>query len=141
MCTAEEARGYIKKMTGVEYNLTYVRELLKWGYVMKVGVQRHVNRAGRRRIRRFQRKMRKMQKKVGKEWTVGMQDETIVVADARGRKKVYALRGERAVYTYSGSHAKTIVFGFITTDGGGFFKRYAAFTKEEFVDFLKAAHK
>ena len=98
-------------------------------------------RAGRRRIARFKRRMRKIQKKAGKEWTVGVEDEAIVVADSRPRKGVCTLGNRRAVYTYNGSHTKTIVFGFITADGGGFFKRYAAFTKEEFVDFLKAAHK
>ena len=139
---AEEAQGFIKKMTGIEYNLTYVREMMrKWGFSMKVPVMRHVSRAGRRRIARFKKRMRKIQKKAGKEWTVGVEDEAIVVADSRPRKGVYTLGNRRAVYTYNGSHAKTIVFGFITTDGVGFFKRYAAFTKEEFVDFLKAAHK
>ena len=137
---AEEVQSFIKKMTGIEYNLTYVRGLMrKWGFSMKVPVMRHVNRAGRRRIARF--KMRKIQQKAGKEWTAGVEDEVIVVADARPRKGVYTLGNRWAVYTYNGSHTKTIVFGFITTDGGGFFKRYAAFTKDEFADFLKAAHK
>ena len=44
-------------------------------------------------------------------------------------------------YTYTGSHSKTIVFGMFTLDGRGFFERYDRFTKEEFVRFLKAAHK
>ena len=44
------------------------------------------------------------------------------------------------VYTYTGSHSKTIVFGVITTDGRGYFERYSSFTKEEFVKFLKAVH-
>ena len=139
---AEEAQRFITKMTGIEYNLTYVHELMrKWGFSMKVPVMRHVNRAGRRRIARFKKKMRKIQQKAGKEWTAGVEDEAIVVADARPRKGVYTFGKKRAVYTCNGSHIKTIVFGFITTDGGGFFKRYSSFTKEEFVDFLKAAHK
>ena len=44
---AEEAQSFIKKMTGIEYNLTYVREMIrKWGFSMKVPVMRHVSRAG-----------------------------------------------------------------------------------------------
>ena len=56
------------------------------------------------------------------------------------RKGVYTLRGKRAVYTYTGSHAKTAVFGLITDDGLSFFKQYDKFTKDEFADFLREAH-
>ena len=63
-----------------------------------------------------------------------------MVADARLRRGVYTPKGVRAVYTYTGSHAKTIVFGLITADGNGFFKRYGRFTKDEFADFLEEAH-
>ena len=139
---AEGVQSFIKKMTGVEYNLTYVSEMMrKWGFSMKVPVMRHVNRAGNRKIARFKKRMRKILETAGKEWTVGVEDESIVVADSRPRRGVYTLGRRRAVYTYNGSHTKTIVFGFITVDGGGFFKRYATFTKEEFVDFLEAVHK
>ena len=111
----EEAQSFIKKMTGIEHNLTYVREMIrKWGFSMKVPVMRHVNRVGRRRIARFKKRMRKIQKTTGKEWTVGIEDEAIVVADSRPREGVYTLGNRRAVYTYNGSHTKTIVFGFIT---------------------------
>ena len=48
-------------------------------------------------------------------------------------------KGVRGVYTYTGSHSKTIVFGLITLDGEGFFQRYGSFTGKEFVEFLKAA--
>ena len=139
---AERVQSFIKKMTGVEYNLTYVSEMMrKWGFSMKVPVMRHVNRAGNRKIARFKKRMRNILETAGKEWTVGVEDESIVVADSRPRRGVYTLGRRRAVYTYNGSHTKTIVFGFTTTDGGGFFKRYAAFTKEEFVDFLEATYK
>ena len=46
-----------------------------------------------------------------------MQDGTICVANARLRKGVYTPKGVRGVYTYTGSHSKTIVFGLITLDG------------------------
>ena len=49
--------------------------------------------------------------------------------------------GVRGAYTYTGSHSKTIVFELLTADGERFFQRYAAFTREEFVKFLKGAHK
>ena len=71
--------------------------------------------------------------------TVCVQDEAICVADARLRKGVYTPKGVRGVYTYTGSHSKTIVFGLITLDGEGFFQRYGSFTGKEFVEFLKAA--
>ena len=48
-------------------------------------------------------------------------------------------QGVRGVYTYTGSHSKTIVFGLITLDGEGFFWRYGSFTGKEFVEFLSAA--
>ena len=72
-------------------------------------------------------------------YTVCVQDEAICMADARLRKGVYTPKGVRGVYTYTGSHSKTIVFGLITLDGRGFFRRYGSFTGKEFVEFLKAA--
>ena len=51
-----------------------------------------------------------------------VQDEAICVADARLRKGVYTPKGVRGVYTYTGSHSKTIVFGLSTLDGEGFFQ-------------------
>ena len=53
------------------------------------------------------------------DYTVCVQDEAICMADARLRKGVYTPKGVRGVYTYTGSHSKTIVFGLITLDGGG----------------------
>ena len=57
-----------------------------------------------------------------------------------GRGKGVCTPGRRrAAYAYNGSHTRTIVFGFATTDKGGFVKRHAAFTGES-VDFLEAVH-
>ena len=44
------------------------------------------------------------------DYTVCVQDEAICVADARLRKGVYTPKGVRGVYTYTGSHSKTIVW-------------------------------
>ena len=63
-----------------------------------------------------------------------------MIADTRVRRGVYTIKGKRAVYTYTGSHARTVVFGLITDDGRSFFKRYDKFTKDEFANFLKEAH-
>ena len=63
----------------------------------------------------------------------------ICVASARLRKDVYAPKGIRGVYTYTGSHPKTIMLGLITIDEEGFFQRYGFFIGKEFVEFLKAA--
>ena len=94
---AERVQSFIKKMTGVEYNLTYVREMMrKWGFSMKVPVMRHVNRAGNRKIARFKKRMRNILETAGKEWTVGVEDESIVVADSRPRRGVYTLGRRRA---------------------------------------------
>ena len=73
-------------------------------------------------------------------WKTGAVDAAIVIAEARARRGIYTPKGVRGVYTYTGSHSKTIVFGVITTDGRGYFERYSSFTKEEFVKFLKAVH-
>ena len=48
-----------------------------------------------------------------------VQGEVICVANARLRKGVYTPKGVRGVYTYAGSHSKTVVFGLITLDGEG----------------------
>ena len=43
------------------------------------------------------------------------------------------------MYTYTGSHLKTIVFGLITTDDGSVFRQYDKFDKHTFAKFLKVA--
>ena len=60
-----------------------------------------------------------------------MQNEAICVANARFSK---------GVYTYTGSHSKTVMLGLIMLDREGIFQRYGPFTGKEFVEFLKAAY-
>ena len=140
--TAKEARDLIKTMTGVEYQLPHVRAMLRGrGYTMKVPVGRHVRRASPQKIAGFRRRMKRLiPEKRADGYIRCVQDECIAVADARPRKRVYTLKGKRAVYTYTGSHAKTVVFGLITCDGRSFFKQYDKFTKDQFADFLKEAY-
>ena len=101
---------------------------------------RHVKRASRQKIVWFRKKLGPLiGERVRAGYTACVQDEAICVADARLRKGVYTPKGVRGVYTYTGSHSKTIVFGLITLDGEGFFQRHGSFTGKEFVEFLKAA--
>ena len=124
-----------------EYTIPYARFLLRsWGFTRKVPVGRHVKRASRQKIAWFRKKLGPLvEGRVRAGYTVCVQDEAICVADARLRKGVYTPKGVRGVYTYTGSHSKTIVFGLITLDGEGFFQRYDSFTGKESVEFLKAA--
>ena len=140
--TLQDMHEYIREYTGVEYSEAHVRRILAaWGYVMKVPVLRHVNRANKRRIKKFQKQLKKTRPDLEADgYTVAMQDETIVMAEARARKSVYTLKHKRAVFTYNGNHAMTIVFGLITVNGEGFFGRYKKFTKEEFTTFIQDAH-
>ena len=138
--TAKEARDLIKEMSGVEYRIPHVRAMLRdRGYTIKVPVGRHVHRASPQKIAGFRRRMRRLiPEKRADGYIRCVQDECI--ADARPRKRVYTLKGKRAVYTCTGSHAKTVIFGLITCDGRSFFKQYDKFTKDQFADFLKEAH-
>ena len=140
--TAKGMLGLIKTVAGIEYEISHVRALLRCrGYIMKVPVGRHVNRTSRQKIAGFQRRMRRLILGKGADGYIRcVQDETNVIADTRIRRSVYTLKGKRAVYTYTGSHARTVVFGLITDDGRSFFKRYDRFTKDEFADFLREAH-
>ena len=140
--TAEGILASIEQASKVRHAISYVRALIRgWGFTRKVPVGRHVRRANRWKIGWFRRKIRPRIEEMRHEgYTIGVQDESIFIADARPRKGVYTPKGVRAVYTYTGSHSKTAVFGMITTDGRGLFKQYDKSTKEEFVDFLKAAH-
>ena len=124
-----------------EYTISYARFLLRsWGFTRKVPVGRHVKRASRKKIAWFRKKMGPLiEERARAGYTACVQDEAICVADARLRKGVYTPKGVRGVYTYTGSHSKTIVFGLITLDGEGFFQRYGAFTGKKSVEFLKAA--
>ena len=71
---------------------------------------------------------------------VGVQDESIAIADTKRRKGVYTKKSWRSTYTYTGSHSRMVVFGVITVDGEGLFERYERFTKDEFVDFLQKTY-
>ena len=102
---------------------------------------RHVRRANRQKIAWFRKKIKPLIEEKTKEgYAVAMQDEAIVIAEARARRESTPPRAYGGSTTYTGSHSKTIVFGVITTDGRGYFERYSSFTKEEFVKFLKAVH-
>lgn len=97
---------------------------------MKVSVLYHANKASRRRIKQFQKRMKKTITKAEAEgYTIGIQNESIVTAYTRARKKVYTYGDYRAVYTYTGSYAKTIVFGFLTIYGKGYFEWRDKFTR------------
>ena len=143
--TAEDLRDIIRDGSSIEYmteyTISYARFLLRsWGFTRKVPMGRHVKRASRQKIAWFRKKLGPLiEERVRAGYTACVQDETICVADARLRKGVYTPKGVRGVYTYTGSHSKTIVFGLITIDGEGFFQRYGPFTWKEFVEFLKAA--
>ena len=101
---------------------------------------RHVKRASRQKIAWFRKKLGLLiEERMRASCTACVQDEAICMADARLRKGIYMPKGVRGIYTYTGSHSKTIVFGLITLDGEGFFQRYDSFTGKEFVEFLKAA--
>ena len=76
---------------------------------------RHVKRASRQKIAWFRKKLGPLiEERMRAGYTVCVQDEAICVADARLRRGVYTPKGVRGVYTYTGSHSKTIVFGLIT---------------------------
>ena len=129
-------------MTGVEYQLPHVRAMLRGrGYTMKVPVGKHVRRASPQTIAGFQKRMRRLiPKKRADGYIRCVPDECVSVTDPRPRRLVYTLKGKRAVYTYTGSYAKTVIFGLITCDGHSFFKQYDKFTKGQFAGFLKEAY-
>ena len=124
-----------------EYTISYARFLLRsWGFTRKVPVGRHVRRASRQKIAWLRKKLGSLiEGRMRAGYTVCVQDEAVCVADARLRKGVYTPKGVRGVHAYTGSHSKTIVFGLITLDGKGLFRRYGSFTGKEFVEFLKVA--
>ena len=139
-------RDIIRDGSGIEYlaeyTISYARFLLRsWGFTRKVPMGRHVKRASRQKIAWFRKRLGPLiEERMRAGCTACVQDEAICVADARLRKGVYTPKGVRGVYTYTRSCSKTIIFGLITCGGKGFFQRYVAFTEQEFVAFLKAAH-
>ena len=101
---------------------------------------RYVKRASRQKIAWFRKRLEPLiEERMRAGYTVCVQDEAVCMADARLMKGVYTPKGIRGVYTYTGSHSKTVVFGLITLDGEWFFWRYGSFTGKEFVELLKAA--
>ena len=124
-----------------EYTISYARFLLRsWGFTRKVPMGRHVKGASRQKIAWFRKRLGPLiGERMRASCTACVQDEAVRVADARLRKGVYTPKVVRDVYTYTGSHSKTVVFGLITLDGEGSFQRYGSFTGSEFAGFLKAA--
>ena len=114
--TAEGLRDIIRDGSGIgymaEYTISYARFLLRsWGFTRKVPVGRHVKRASRQKIAWFRKKLGPLvEERARAGYTACVQDEAICMADARLRKGVYTPKGVRGVYTYTGSHSKTIVW-------------------------------
>ena len=123
--TAEDLRDIIRDGSGIEYmteyTISYARFLLRsWGFTRKVPMGRHVKRASRQKIAWFRKKLGPLiEERMRAGYTACVQDEAICVADARLRKGVYTPKGVRGVYTYTGSHSKTIVFGLNHAGRGG----------------------
>ena len=140
--TVGGARELISKVTGVTYSVSSVYKMLRrWGYFLRAPVKRHVRRPPDEEIARFQKELAELiPKKIEEGYTVAVQDEAIVTADARPRR-VYTRKGRRAVCTVTGSHGKTVVYGLQTMDGRGMCVQYDRFTTENFADFLKRAHR
>ena len=69
------------------------------------------------------------------------QDESIFIADALVRKKMWVKKGNRPIVTINGTHQKTIVFGALSHDGRQLFKQYDKFDQYCFLDHLKELHK
>ena len=143
--TAEDLHDIIRYGSGIEYmteyTISYARFLLRsWGFTRKVPMGRHVKRASRQKIAWSRKRLGPLiEERMRAGCTACVQDEAICMADAQLRKDIYTPKRVRGVYTYTGSHSRTIVFGLITLDGEEFFQRYGSFTGKELVEFLKAA--
>ena len=85
------------------------------------------------------RDCRRYKKNDEKRIAAAIQDESIVIAGPRALKRGYTRKKIRALYTYTGSRSKTIVFGLITTDGRMMFRQYDRFDMHAFARFLRAA--
>ena len=124
-------RDIIRDGSGIEYlteyTISYARFLLRsWGFTRKVPMGRHVKRASRQKIAWFRKKLGPLiEERMRAGYTACVQDEAICVPMRGSGRASTRPRGVRGVYTYTGSHSKTIVFGLITLDGEGFFQRYA----------------
>ena len=95
--TAESLLGFVRKAPGAEpkYTLQYARLLLRrWGFTRKVPMGRHVRRANRQKIAWFRKKLKPLIEEKTKEgYAVAMQDEAIVIAEARARRGIYTPQG------------------------------------------------
>ena len=99
----------------------------------------HANRVSVEEIHTFQKEIAGTIKNDKKGIVTAIQDESIVIAGPRARKRGYTRSGIRASYVYTGSHSKTIVFGLLTTDGRSMFRQYDKFDMHAFAKFIKAA--
>ena len=89
--TGREMQDYILKHSGTKYYITYVRHLLRrWGYSQKVPVGVHARRAPSEDRHAFQKEITEIIQKNNDDGIVtAIQDETIVIAAPRARKRGY----------------------------------------------------
>ena len=75
-------------MTDVTYSVSSVYKMLRrWGYFLRASAKRHVRRPPDEEIARFQKELAELiLQKIEEGFTVAVQDETIVTADARPRR-------------------------------------------------------
>ena len=92
--TAAKTRELVSGETGVRYSLSSIYKMLKrWEYSLKVPVKRHIRRPPDEEIIRFQEELaRLIPQKIEEGYVVAVQDESIVLADARPGK-VYTKKG------------------------------------------------
>ena len=100
--TGKEMQDYILKKTGTKYYITHVRHMLRQrGYSQKVPVVVHARRTSFEDTCTFQKEIVKVVKNDEDGITTAIQDETIVIADARPRKRGYTREGNtRIVHVY-----------------------------------------
>ena len=94
--TAAKTRELVSGETGVRYSLSSIYKMLKrWEYSLKVPVKRHVRRPPDEEIVRFQEELaRLIPQKIEEGFAMAVQDESVVLADARPGR-VYTRKGRR----------------------------------------------
>ena len=71
-----------------------------------------------------------------------MQDESIFMHDSgAATKRKWISKEKRPVFTVTGSHTKTIVFGALSLDGKQLFRQYDKFDSQSFIAYLEWVRK
>lgn len=138
--TPRSLRDLLYDMYGIWYHLTHATRLLRGlGYTSKIPDVVHVN-AAQPEVRRawYRRIRRRILRMIRCGFRVMIGDEMIISNFKAPLRKRWSKKGERINIPYAGTRERGIIYGAVSVDSVGFFRKYRKSDAWHYVLFLCA---